>query len=470
MSLGVLKLAAVLKQSFAVDVLDLSGIADYEQVVKDYLQRERPLAIGLTATTPQMPAIARIVTTIRQGGSTARIILGGTHVTLVNASARQEQRKGKPGRAIAALQQLEKLVDVLVAGDGEKAILEALRPSPPKLIDADDAHSSLFLTNEDLDLVLPDRRFVDVRSYHYEIDGKQATSIVSQLGCPFGCSFCGGRRSPCLRRMRSRSVGSITGELKSLHQDYGLEGFMFFDDELNVNPRFPDLLRETIRLQESLGVEFRLRGFVKSQLFTKEQAELMYEAGFRWALVGFESGSDKILRNMNKRASVNENVRCVRIAKQAGLKIKALTSLGHPGESPETARATLDWLLEVKPDDFDVSMITVYPGTPYYDDATPDTTRKGVWVYTCQGGDRLYSREVDWLEQPAFYKGDPNGGYAANIFTEHLSPGEIVEWRGQIESEVRGKLNIPWPTSEVALAYEHSMGMSLPPSILRSSD
>jgi radical SAM superfamily enzyme YgiQ (UPF0313 family) len=222
-------------------------------------------------------------------------------------------------------------------------------------------------------------------------------------------------------------------------------------------------------LQERRGVEFRLRGFVKSQLFTEEQAESMHRAGFRWILVGFESGSPRMLRNMDKHATREENTHCMEIAQKHGLKVKALMSLGHPGESPETIEETRKWLLEVKPNDFDATVITVYPGTPYYDDAVPDPDRKGIWVYS-RLGDRLYSQEIDYCATAEYYKGDPDGGYVSFVSTDFLKPEEIVVLRDDLERDVREKLGIPFNPGKPGLRYEHSMGQtSLPPSILRRS-
>ena len=99
--------------------------------------------------------------------------------------------------------------------------------------------------------------------------------------------------------------------------------------------------------QQKLGVEFRLRGFIKAELFTDEQAAAMYAAGFRWILVGFESGHPRILENIRKKAARDDNTRCMDIARRHNLKVKALMSIGHPGESEETIRATRDWLVEV---------------------------------------------------------------------------------------------------------------------------
>ncbi|HVE12579.1 MAG TPA: radical SAM protein, partial [Elusimicrobiota bacterium] len=244
------------------------------------------------------------------------------------------------------------------------------------------------------------------------------------------------------------------------------------DDELNVNPKMVELMRAIRALQDRLGVEFRLRGFIKSQLFTDEQAEAMRAAGFRWILTGFESGSPRILENINKKATREENTRCVEIARRHGLKVKALMSIGHPGESAQTIAETRDWLLEAKPEDFDVTIITTYPGTPYYDRAEPMPGRPGVWVYTFEKtGDRLYSQEVDYTEVADYYKGDPNGGYHSFVWTDHVSAEELVSLRDATERDVRRALNIPFNPGRAAQRYEHSMGQSgtLPSSILRLS-
>jgi radical SAM superfamily enzyme YgiQ (UPF0313 family) len=197
----------------------------------------------------------------------------------------------------------------------------------------------------------------------------------------------------------------------------------------------------------------------------------MYRAGFRWILTGFESGSPRILRNINKKSTREENTRCLEIARRHGLKVKALMSLGHPGESHETVMETRDWLMEVRPDDFDVTIITTYPGTPYYDHAVPHPTEPGVWVYEFKG-DRLYSYEVDYTEVADYYKGDPDGGYRSFVYTDALSAEELVKLRDFTERDVREHLGIPFNKAASAMHYEHSMGQTgarLPAHILRTS-
>jgi radical SAM superfamily enzyme YgiQ (UPF0313 family) len=471
MTLGILRVAAVVEESgYPLDMLDLSGVQNYVDVVLNYLNGHDTTTFCLTATTPQMPAVYAIANVIRQQHPSARLILGGPHVTLVNAAYKQELKNGKPQRAHHAYAKLVNLFDTLVAGDGEEAIFEALQPDAPQIVDADRPESPLFLTNRRLaELPMPARHLVDVDSYRYYIEGERALSLIAQLGCPFSCGFCGGRKSPSLRRIRMRSHENVLAEIHQLYTDYGVKAFMLYDDELNVNRGMVELMHGLSDMQDRLGVEFRLRGFIKSELFNDEQAQAMHRAGFRWILTGFESGSPRILRNINKKASREDNTRCVEIARRHGLKVKALMSIGHPGESPETVADTRDWLLEVKPDDFDVTIITTYPGTPYYDDAEPHAELPNVWTYTFEG-DRLHAYEVDYTEVADYYKGDPDGGYRAYVFTDFLSSENLVHLRDEVEAGVRAKLGIPFNPSRPAQQYEHSMGQNhLPANILRTS-
>jgi anaerobic magnesium-protoporphyrin IX monomethyl ester cyclase len=469
-SLGILKVAACLEaKGVPVEVLDLSGIQNYLEAVEDYIRKEPEVEVfALTATTPQMPNAALIAERIRSLSPRSRLILGGPHPTLVWAACKKEKTSG---RAYRAMEDLTRIFHKIVAGDGERAIFEAIDSGliwKNQIIDADDPKGDLFLTNHTLnEQPFPARHLIDLDSYHYSIDGERATSLICQLGCPFGCGFCGGRASPMLRRVRTRTTENVVSEIRHLYQEYGYKGFMLYDDELNVNPQMIPMMNAIANLQEDLHVQFKLRGFIKSQLFSPAQAEAMYQAGFRWILVGFESGSPRILQNIQKRATREDNTKCLRIAHAHGLKVKALMSIGHPGESMQTIEETKDWLLENKPEDFDVTIITPYPGSPYYDEAKPVGE---AWVYEAPGTkDALYAKEVDYFKTADYYKGDPNGGYQSYVWTDFLTSDQLVRERDLLEAGVRQSLQIPFNHASPAVRFEHSMGQGLPPSILKRS-
>jgi radical SAM superfamily enzyme YgiQ (UPF0313 family) len=472
-SLGILKVAASLEsRNLRVNFLDLSGVENFLTPLTDYVAGCDDTAIGITTTTPQLPSVMKIAAAIRAIRPDIKLILGGPHVTLVYSAKKLEHKRGTVnGRAHRAAEQLERVFDVLCSGDGELAIFAALKPNSAKVIDGDDPRGGLFLTDQMFtDGPLPARHLVDLQSYRYAIDGHRATSLIGQLGCPFGCGFCGGRNSKTLRLIRNRSVASILAEVEHLYRRHGYTGFMFYDDELNVSKSLVELMNGLTDLQSRLGVELRLRGFVKAELFTEAQAAAMYRAGFRWLLCGFEAANPRILANINKKAKLEDNDRCVEIAKKHGLKIKALMSCGHPGETAESIGDIQDWLIRREIDEFDCTVITTYPGTPYYDFAVRHPTLPNIWSYTHpETGDRLHSYEIDYSVCADYYKGDPNGGYKSFVFTDHLTADQIVALRNMVEVEVRSKLRIPFNPGAASVRYEHSMGQGLPDFIHRAS-
>lgn len=470
-SLGIGRVAACLEQrGYAVEMLDLNGVGNFTEVAMQYAMETEAHTFCLTITTPQLPAAAEISRAIRGvRGARVRVIAGGPHGTTTLAAVKVENKLQVKRRGHKAWRQLEELFDTIVAGDGEEAIFLALQPDAPKLIDADDPESSLFLKDYQLaSYPFPARHLLDIHSYKYEIEGRPSTSIIGQLGCPFFCSYCSARFSPSFRRVRLRDSDNIALEMETIYRDFGFTGFQFYDDELGLVPSFVKDMQKLIDLQEKLGVEFRMRGFVKANLFNEKHARLMYRAGFRQICVGSESGAERILTNINKKSTREENTHCVSIAHDAGLSIKCFCSIGHAGEDESTINATRDWLIQVKPDDFDLTIITCYPGTPYHDLALPGD-KPGVWIYTAKNGDRLYSEEVDFVLDPAYFKGIPNSGYKSFVWTDTLSRDRIVEMRDQVERDVRAALNIPFYKVNPSSTFDHSMGQGFSSRILRTS-
>lgn len=451
MSLGILKIAAVLKQKHSVDVLDLSGDKSYIDTVENYITKNSINIFGITATTPQLPNVVLINQLIKKYN--IPVILGGPHVTLINSAYKKEKSKNYIGRATKAMKKIISEFDRVVCGDGELAIFKSLEGN--KYVDADNVKSDLFLKDVTFDsLPFPARELIDVDSYKFSINNQKGLSLIGQLGCPFNCGFCSGRNSPTFRKIRTRSVDNIIDEIDHLYKKYSVRAFMFYDDELNVGPSIYELLKKLIQYQKENNVEFLFRGCIKSELFNETQAELMSKAGFKKLLVGFESGSDRILKNINKKATKEENTRCINIAKKYKIGVKALMSIGHPGESKQTIKETYDWLLSVKPDEFDVTIITVIPGSKYYDESV--MIEDQIWKYTVNG-DNLYSIEVDNFTQFEYYKGIP-GNYKSFVYTDDLSREKLVEYRDWMEEVVTKKLKINKITNTNTTFYEHSMG------------
>ncbi len=96
MSLGILRVAAVLEQAgLPVDVVDLSGVENYDEAIRDHVCQTEADIFGFTATTPQMPAVKVIRDVVHNERPDAKLVLGGPHMTLVHAAARRENKKNR---------------------------------------------------------------------------------------------------------------------------------------------------------------------------------------------------------------------------------------------------------------------------------------------------------------------------------------------------------------------------------------
>ena len=158
------------------------------------------------------------------------------------------------------------------------------------------------------------------------------------------------------------------------------------------------------------------------------------------------------------------------------MRAKAFCSLGHPGENYESVQNLKSWIIEAKPDDFDVTVITVYPACPYWDkrEAVGKTEDgKVIARYVKRSRNRqedgatLFFEEVNYASEFAFYKGRP-GAYKSHVWTPDLSKEDLVRLRDEVEDDCRKALGVPYPTRHSGDNFEHSMGQGLSPQDSRT--
>jgi radical SAM superfamily enzyme YgiQ (UPF0313 family) len=87
----------------------------------------------------------------------------------------------------------------------------------------------------------------------------------------------------------------------------------------------------------------------------------------RALIVGFESGSDEILRRIKKGTTVEQAKRFARDAKKAGMLVHGDFIVGLPGETRETIEATWRLIKEIKPEILQISIATPFLGTEFYE-------------------------------------------------------------------------------------------------------
>jgi radical SAM superfamily enzyme YgiQ (UPF0313 family) len=110
-----------------------------------------------------------------------------------------------------------------------------------------------------------------------------------------------------------------------------------------------------------------------------ETLKIMRDNGLRLLLVGFESGNDRILRNIKKGVMVERMVRFMKDCKKLGIRVHGTFILGLPGETMETIRQTMEFAMALDPETIQVSLAAPYPGTELYDQA-----QQNGWLITEQ--------------------------------------------------------------------------------------
>jgi radical SAM superfamily enzyme YgiQ (UPF0313 family) len=334
---------------------------------------------ALTGTTPQWEGMQQVA---RQ--ATVPLVIGGPH-----ASA-------KPDDCLA-------LGAAVVVGEGEEALPKLLgkRKKPkPGIVRA--------ARIKDLDaLPWPDRS--QQARYHYSITGRdgtahQAATAITSRGCPHRCAFCSG--GVWEHRVTYRSAANVLAEMAQL-RDMSYSAIHFYDDSLALKKgRLKDLC-DGLR---DLGIVWRC--FVRADQMSAETLAMMAAAGCVEIGMGVESGSQAVLDAIHKGETVEQQAAAIQWAHDAGVRVKAFVIVGLPGESYKTVADTERFLEATRPDDVDVTILQLYPGSALYED--PEAY--GLHVAATGG----------------WYKGRP-GEYVAHHRTDGASARFLAGARGYLE-------------------------------------
>ena len=153
-------------------------------------------------------------------------------------------------------------------------------------------------------------------------------------------------------------------ELEFLHRTYGANQFTFYDDAFTVDQgRVEEICSEIQKRKLKIKWDCGTR----VDMVTKELLGKIKAAGCIAVWFGVESGSQKVINSMGKGFSIAQTIRAFNWAKELGLMTVAIVILGFPGETRETALATVDLVQRISPEAVGYYIATPYPGTPMYD-------------------------------------------------------------------------------------------------------
>lgn len=353
---GVIYLGGALKRAgFEVEIIHCIPEKINETVEK--VISEEPLFVGFSVITgPDVLYSAMASKEIKKNSDTP-IVWGGIHPSLL------------PEQCIK-----EDYIDMVVTGEGEETVVEIAQ----RLEDGSSfrdvkgigfkedgkihfTESRPFI--KDLDQYRIDFELVDLTLYiHKRGNFKRAISYISSRGCPHNCGFCYNTIFN-KRRWRPFSIDVVLEDVEFLKEKYGIDVIFFWDDNFYVN------IKRAFKILEKIDIP----GYTEVRIdYLKEDVvKRLPEVNCMRLLIGAESGSDRILKLINKGFRVKDIKKSVKLLAKYHIHVNYSFILGFPTEQPQETQQTIDLMRYILNNhneaSFTVGFYMPYPGTTLYD-------------------------------------------------------------------------------------------------------
>ena len=197
----------------------------------------------------------------------------------------------------------------------------------------------------------------------------EAYSLIVQvtIGCSHNkCTFCDMYTE---KRFRVRKLEDVKADFDEARRMYRRVDRIFLADGDALMCR-PEHMAEILRYIKKLFPECeRVTSYGSpASILCKKQEDLnlLHELGLEMIYLGLESGSDEVLRRVNKGETADEIVRAGLMVKEAGMKLSVtcIAGLGSLELSEEHAVKTAEALSRMKPEYIGLLTLMVEPGTP----------------------------------------------------------------------------------------------------------
>jgi len=315
--------------------------------------------VGFSGTTPQLSHMIHLSKLIKSANKKIKTVAGGYGPSLQPHKILQEPS-----------------TDYLVMGEGEQSMLDIING----------AVSNRIVSNPpipDVDSIPnPDRDSIDLNRYisiAEREEGRRVTSIMTERGCAFGCTFCAeGQFGTIWRkaglvngemkyerpiRVRGRNPKLVVQEMLEVKDRFNITFFKMNDAETNPSKaHFINLCKEMVA--QKLDVPWGCN--MRCDKIDEEICEWAVKARCEEFWMGLESGSEEIHRHINKGTTVEMIRRAFAVSKKHGIRRRTYCLLGIPLESYETIKQTEALLDEIEPEIVGFSILAPYPGTAYW--------------------------------------------------------------------------------------------------------
>jgi len=355
--LSVMALAAVLEGREEYEIVDGNLVKDPTDTILRLIRNNKVELLGVSVMPgPQMAAAIESCKEIRKWYPTLAIVWGGyfpSTYTDATLNARY--------------------VDYVVRGQGEDTLLELLEAIRGKR----GFDTILGLSYKDVfglhrhnpeRLMKPPDTFpwapfhrVPVEKYlRPSFFGRRTAAHHASIGCPFRCSFCGvhavyGNRELVEKAARTEAI------LRHLKTEYGADSVQFYDMNFFVKESHANELAERIG---PLGLRWWCEARIDTfNRYSNATLEAIARAGCTMIFFGAESGSDWVLKEMQKDITTEQTLAVAERIRQFGMIPEFSFVIGNPSDPERDTRETLDFIRKIKRVN-EKSEIIIYHYTP----------------------------------------------------------------------------------------------------------
>ena len=189
--------------------------------------------------------------------------------------------------------------------------------------------------------------------------------VASSRGCPYNCIFCS-QRSISGRKYRFFSSDIVIDSIDELINEYKQSFITFVDDSFLMNKkRVIELCEMMIKKGFHQKAIFDCQA--RSDTVDDEVLKILREAGFRTIHFGIETASERIMRLIDKKETVEEVKQGIMLAKKHGFQVSGTFILGLPTETKEERHAAYRLAKELDLEYVRFNNATPYPGTKLYE-------------------------------------------------------------------------------------------------------
>ena len=319
-----------------------------------------PELVGFSATTSGFLDAVDIAACLKAKRPNVRIVFGNVHASSLGAVLLEHFPE----------------IDYLCIGEGEGPLLDLAGGKPPDEIPNlafRDGHRVVHNPRrprlaelDELPFPAYEKLAGFPQGYHlplFSCRRRWGATMITSRGCPYSCSFCD--RTVFEHLYKFNSARYIYEQMRWLRDRFGIRHINFYDDLFTAQERRVNELCELL-ISQPLGMEFNCA--IRTGHTSEEMLRLLKRAGALMVALGIES-ADPVMIRRHKAGVTLEAVReTVDRIHAAGLRAKGLFIFGLPGETPETLKATSDFILSLDLDDMNMTKFSPFYGAPVWEE------------------------------------------------------------------------------------------------------